>query len=79
MQTIKKSIIGCTLAGLFSVLTFAADDKPIKDDVKDAANATGRAAKKTGRKVKHGTKKVVNKAAEGTEKGANKVRQKTTP
>jgi len=75
----KKAIIGCALVGLFSSLTFAADDKPIKDDVKDAANATGRAAKKTGKKVKRGTKKVVNKAAEGTEKGADKVRQKTQP
>lgn len=33
------------------------DNGGIKQDTKDAAHATGRAAKKTGRKIKHGTKK----------------------
>jgi len=53
------------------------DNGGIKQDTKDAAHATGRAAKKTGRKIKHGTKKVVNKSAHAMKKGAGKVEQKT--
>lgn len=55
-----------------------------KDDMKDAAHATGHAAKKTGSAVKkttkkgvHATKKGVNKAAGATKKGADKVEDKT--
>ncbi|HWX53445.1 MAG TPA: hypothetical protein VN176_02515 [Verrucomicrobiae bacterium] len=55
------------------------DNGGIKQDTKDAAHATGRAAKKTGRKIKHGTKKVVNKSAGATRKGAEKVEDKTAP
>ena len=54
-----------------------AQDKPIKDDVKQAGEATKRAVKKTGKKVKTATKKGVNKAADATEKAAEKVRRKT--
>jgi len=55
------------------------DNGGIKQDTKDAAHATGRAAKKTGRKIKHGTKKVVNKSAHATRKAADKVEDKTAP
>lgn len=55
------------------------DNGGIKQDTKDAAHATGRAAKKTGRKIKHGTKKVVNKSAHATGKAADKVEDKTAP
>ena len=55
-----------------------------KDDMKDAAHATGHAAKKTGSAVKkttkkgvHAGKKGVNKAAHATKKGADKVEDKT--
>src|SRR5947209_2602638 len=75
MKTIKYLMFGGVLAG--AVALFAADDKPVKDDVKEAGQATGRAAKKTGKKVKRGSKKAVNKAAEKTEQGADKVRDKT--
>lgn len=55
----------------------AGPDKGVKGDLKDAADATGRAAKKTGNKVKRGSKKAVNKTAEGTEGAAKKVKEKT--
>jgi hypothetical protein len=55
------------------------DNGGIKQDTKDAAHATGRAAKKTGRKIKHGTKNVVNKSAHATRKAADKVEGKTAP
>jgi type IV secretory pathway TrbL component len=55
------------------------DNGGIKQDAKDAAHATGKAAKKTGRKIKHGTKKVVHKGAHATRKGADKVEDKTKP
>jgi hypothetical protein len=55
------------------------DNGGIKQDTKDAAHATGRAAKKTGRKIKHGAKKVVNKSAHATRKAADKVEDKTAP
>jgi hypothetical protein len=53
------------------------DNGGIKQDTKDAAHATGRAVKKTGRKIKHGTKKIVNKSARATRKGAEKIEDKT--
>ena len=53
------------LALVLSVpLSFAAaqqDNGGIKQDTKDAAHSTAQATKKTGRKIKHGTKKTVNK------------------
>lgn len=55
----------------------AAPDKGVKDDLKDVAGATGRAAKKTGNKIKRGTKKAVNKTAEAAEGAAEKVKEKT--
>jgi hypothetical protein len=55
------------------------DNGGIKQDTKDAAHATGSAAKKTGRKIKHGTKKVINKSAHATRKAADKVEDKTAP
>jgi hypothetical protein len=57
----------------------AQSDSGVKQDTKDAANATGRAAKKTGRKIKKGTKKLVHKGARGTRTGAAKVEGKTNP
>jgi len=54
----------------------AQSDRGVKQDTKDAANATGRAAKKTGHKVKKGTKKIFHKGARGTRKGAAKVEGK---
>src|SRR5690349_13076290 len=55
------------------------DDSGIKQDTKDAAHSTGKAVKKTGHKIKKGTKKVVHKSAEATEKGADKVKDKSAP
>ncbi|HEY1936755.1 MAG TPA: hypothetical protein VGJ33_02355 [Candidatus Angelobacter sp.] len=55
------------------------DDSGVKQDTKDAAHSTGRAAKKTGHKIKKGTKKVVNKSAHATKKGAEKVEDKSAP
>lgn len=52
-------------------------DDGIKQDTKDAAHATKRAAKKTGHKIKRGTKKAVHKSADATRKGAEKVEDKT--
>lgn len=62
----------------------APQDKPqdnggIKQDTKDAAHSTGKAAKKVGHKIKTGTKKVVHAGAKGTRKGASKVEEKTEP
>jgi hypothetical protein len=54
-------------------------DNGIKQDTKDAAHSTGRAAKKTGHKIKKGTKKAVNKSAHATRKGAAKVEDKSAP
>lgn len=54
-------------------------DSGVKQDTKDAANATARATKKTGHKIKKGTKKLVHKGAHGTRKGAAKVEGKTKP
>jgi hypothetical protein len=53
------------------------DNGGIKQDTKDAAHSTGRAAKKTGSKIKHGTKRAVHKSAHATSKGAGKVEDKT--
>jgi hypothetical protein len=58
---------------------FAQSDSGIKQDTKDAAHSTGQAGKKTGHKIKKGTKKVVHKSAHATSKGANKVEDKTKP
>ncbi|HEU4413149.1 MAG TPA: hypothetical protein VFT65_00095 [Candidatus Angelobacter sp.] len=63
--------------GLSTFALAQEDNGGIKQDTKDAAHATGRAAKKTGRKIKHGTKKGVHKAAHATAKGADKVEDKT--
>jgi hypothetical protein len=54
-------------------------DDGIKQDTKDAAHSTKRAAKKTGHKIKKGTKKVVHKSASATERGAEKVEDKSAP
>jgi Ni/Co efflux regulator RcnB len=57
----------------------AQSDSGVKQDTKEAANATGRAARKSGHKIKKGTKKVVHKGARGTREGAAKVEGKTKP
>jgi hypothetical protein len=48
-----------------------------KQDVKDAAKSSGRAAKKSGADVKKTVKKGVNKSAKKVKKGAQKVQDKT--
>ena len=60
------------LAGALCSVSYAQ-----KQDMKDAADSTGRAAKKTGRKIKHGTKRAAHKTANKTEEGADKVKEKT--
>jgi hypothetical protein len=67
------------LASTLVPAALAQNDSGIKQDTKDAAHATGRAAKKTGHKIKKGTKKVVHKGAHATGKGADKVEDKTKP
>jgi hypothetical protein len=69
---IRSLILMFALAGTLCSVSFAQ-----KEDAKEAADATGRAAKKSGRKVKHGTKKAANKTADKTEEGADKVKEKT--
>ncbi len=54
-------------------------DQGVKSDIKDAGHDTARAAKKTGQKVKKGTKKVTHKAAQKTRQGSEKVEDKTAP
>ena len=80
----KSKFVFAALLGL--ALSFSAfaqnqpqDNGSIKQDTKDAAHSTGRAAKKTGRKIKHGTKKTVHKGAHATRKGVGKVEDKTAP
>jgi hypothetical protein len=78
----KLKFLFTALLGLgLSIGVVAQDtqDNGIKQDTKDAAHSTGRAAKKTGHKIKHGTKKAVNKSAHATSKGAGKVEDKTAP
>ena len=48
-----------------------------KQDVKEAGEKTGDAAKKVGHKVKKTTKKVTHKVAKETREGADKVEDKT--
>ena len=79
MKTIAVAFFGLFLAGIGTGSAWGQSDQSIKGDLKDAGKATGRAAKKTGSKVKKGTQKAVNKAAEKTEDGAAKVKDKTTP
>jgi len=74
-KTILALLLGCALA----VPVLAQDDGGIKQDTKDAAHSTKKAAKKTGHKIKKGTKKTVNKGAKHTEHGAEKVEDKTKP
>lgn len=75
----KSSFLwAAVLVCLFSFGAMAQQDNGgIKQDTKHAAHATGQAAKKTGHKVKKGTKKAVNKGAHETRKGAGKVEDKT--
>jgi hypothetical protein len=55
------------------------DDPGVKQDVRDAAHSTHKAAKQVGRKTKKETKKIVNKSAEKTGEAADKVQDKTKP
>jgi len=48
-----------------------------KQDVKDAAKSSGRAAKKSGQEAKRTVKKGANKSAKKVKKGAQKVHNKT--
>jgi hypothetical protein len=78
-----RSLIVCMLSAFLvagsATATMAQEnkDKGVKEDVKDAGKATGRAAKKTGKAIGKGTKKVVHAGAKGTRKGAGKVEEKT--
>jgi hypothetical protein len=71
-------ILVLSLAFSFAALG-QSDNGGIKQDTKDAARSTAGTAKKTGRKVKHGTKKVVNKGTRTTRKGAGKEDKTPTP
>jgi hypothetical protein len=48
-----------------------------KQDMKDAAKSSGRAAKKSGQEAKRTVKKGANKSAKKVKKGAQKVQDKT--
>ena len=77
----KLMWMSCALLGTALSLGCWAQDNNggIKQDTKDAAHSTANAARKTGHKIKTGTKKAVNQGAAETEKGADKVKQKTSP
>lgn len=85
MKTLATLILAGLVTGAFAQTTPATtttNDKPKTEqgagqDMKDAAHATGHAAKKTGSAVKKTTKKVVHKGAHATKKGASKVEDKT--
>ena len=81
VKIMKLRFVWTMVCALFLSLGVMAqqDNGGIKQDTKDAAHATGRAAKKTGRKIGHGTKKIVHKSARATRKGADKVEDKTAP
>jgi hypothetical protein len=53
------------------------DNSGIRQDTKDAAHSTAKAAKKAGSKVKQGTKRTVHAGAKATRHGAGKVEGKT--
>jgi hypothetical protein len=71
--------LSLSVAAIAQTGTSSDDNKPVKQDVKDAGHSTKEAAKKTGKDVKNGTKKAVNKSAQKTEQGAAKVEDKTAP
>lgn len=76
----KAKSLSAFLLGLALALPALAQvDSGIKQDTKDAAHSSGRAARKTGHKIKKGTKKVVHKGAKHTEHGAERVEDKTKP
>lgn len=75
---LKLSIV-LLLGFAFAPAALPQNDSGIKQDTKDAAHDTAKAAKKTGHKVKKGTKKAVHKSADATSKGAQKVEDKTKP
>ena len=52
-------------------------DQGAKNDVKEAGQATGRAAKKTARKTKRAARKGTHAAGKQTRKGAQQVEDKT--
>ncbi|HXO37230.1 MAG TPA: hypothetical protein VN872_01255 [Candidatus Acidoferrum sp.] len=75
-----KFIFAMVMAFALSLGSLAqSDNGGIKQDTKDAAHSTKRAAKKTGHKIKKGSKKVVNKSANATRRGAEKVEDKSAP
>ena len=80
-EVIMRRLFGWLVAGalvLGAGTTWAQQqDKSVKSDVKQAGNATARAAKNTGRTVKKQTKKVVHAGAKGTRQGAQKVERST--
>jgi hypothetical protein len=75
----SKFLLAMFVSLALSMGAFAQSDSGVKQDTKDAAHSTGQAAKKTGHKVKKGTKKAVNKSANATRKGSEKVEDKTDP
>jgi hypothetical protein len=81
MRYIGRMVRVITVCGVFAGLSVAQSSTPsdqgAKSDVKEAGQATGRAAKKTARKSKRETKKAVHKGARETHKGVQKVEDKT--
>jgi hypothetical protein len=83
MKQLAVGLFGLLLASTMVEPSFGQAKQPIKEDLKDAGQATkeagkatGRAAAKTGKKVAKGTKKVVKKTADKVEDGAEKVADK---
>lgn len=70
-----------TVAGIVAALlimffgTAAAQDKGVKQDVKTAADSTGKAVKKTGKEIGKGTKKAAKATADTTEKAGKKIKK----
>jgi hypothetical protein len=83
MKSLKHILCSLTLLSAFTGIAFSQSDpqtqtdQGAKGDVKEAGQATGRAATKTARKTKRGAKKATHAAAKKTRQGAGKVEDKT--
>jgi hypothetical protein len=83
MKSLKHILCSLTLLCAFTGITFSQSDtqtqtdQGAKSDVKEAGQATARAAKKTAHKTKRGAKKATHAAAKKTRQGAGKVEDKT--
>jgi hypothetical protein len=79
-----KRLMAWMIAGTLALAPAApvlAQDKGVKEDIKDGAKGvakgTKKVVKKTGSAVAKGTKKVLNVGAKKTRQGASKVEKKT--